>query len=92
MNTDKSIHCIKCGAPVHQPATGRPKAYCSTGCRRAAEKEIGRLNDRIGQLEQKAMNARLGYGLATAADLRAIEAEITRAETRLRDLLAAAPE
>ena len=92
MTTDLTTPCIKCGAPVHQPATGRPKAYCSTGCRRAAEKEIGRLNDRLAQLEKMAMNARLGYGLATAADLRGIEAEITRAETRLRDLLAAAPE
>lgn len=92
MITDKAIHCIKCGAPVHQPATGRPKSYCSTGCRRAAEKEIGRLNDRLAQLEKMAMNCRLGYGMPTPGELRAIEAEITRAEIRLRDLLAAAPE
>lgn len=77
---------------MQQPATGRPRTYCSTGCRRAAEKEIGRINDRLTQLEKMAMNARLGYGMPTPGELRGIEAEIARAETRLRDLLAAAPE
>lgn len=85
-------NCIKCGAAIEQPATGRPRAYCSTGCRRAAEKEIIRLNDRLATLEKLAMNARLGYGLATSADARAIEAEILRAESRLRALLNVAPE
>jgi predicted nucleic acid-binding Zn ribbon protein len=92
MNTDKSIHCVKCGGPIQQPPTGRPKAYCSTACRRSAEKEITRIQDRLTQLEKMAMNARLGYGMPSPGELRGIEAEITRAETRLRDLLAAAPE
>lgn len=89
---NEHTHCIKCGAPIQQPATGRPRAYCSTGCRRAAEKEIGRLNDRLTKLEDRATNCRLGYGLAPDSDLRAIEPEIARTEARLRELLNAAPE
>jgi len=88
--TDKT--CLKCGGPVHQPDTGRHRAYCSTGCRRAAEKEIGRLNARLDQLENLALSARLGRGMPTAGEVERINAEITRAEQRLRDLLNASPE
>lgn len=87
---EHTSNCIKCGKPLEHPTTGRPRAYCSTGCRRAAEKEIGRLNDRLAQLETMAMQARLGRGMP--GELVRIGQEIDRAEARLRELLNAAPE
>jgi hypothetical protein len=92
MNIEHLTRCVKCGAPIQQPATGRPRTYCSTGCRRAAEKEITRVAARIDQLENMAMNLRLGRGMPTAGELDLIAAEITRAETRLQELLDVAPE
>lgn len=92
MTTERLTHCIKCGQPLEAVATGRPRAYCSTGCRRAAEKEIGRLNARLDQLENMAMNARLGRGMPTTGEAEKIAAEIDRAEVRLRELLNASPE
>ena len=92
MNTEHITHCIKCGKPLEAVATGRPKTYCSVGCRRAAEREIGRLNARLDQLENMALSARLGRGMPTAGEVERINAEITRAEQRLRELLNASPE
>ena len=45
------LKCRKCGTPLAKPATGRPPRYCSTGCRRAAEYEIRRLNRHLERLE-----------------------------------------
>jgi hypothetical protein len=86
------MQCIKCGSPIDQPLTGRPRSYCSTGCRRAAEKEIGRLNDHLAKLEAMAIQLRLGTGLVIASEANNIVSEIERAEARMRVLLAAAPE
>lgn len=89
----KHASCIKCGAPLAAPSTpGRPPAYCGTGCRRAAEREITRLNDRLALLESRAMGDRLGWGLPSAGATQKIEAEIRRTEARLAELLDAAPE
>lgn len=90
--TERLTHCIKCGTPLQQPDTGRPRAYCSAGCRRAAEKEIGRLNDHLKALETRRMETRLGYGLHSDRDLASLEIEIERAEARMREILDAAPE
>ncbi len=85
--------CMKCGSPLPAAAaTGRPAVYCSAGCRRAAELEIKRLQTRLINMEAKASNVRLGYGLPGRGDLERITAEIDLAESRLRELLAAAPE
>jgi hypothetical protein len=43
--------CVKCGTDLEQPATGRPKIYCSVGCRRAAEFEIRRISKAIEATE-----------------------------------------
>jgi hypothetical protein len=54
--------CVKCGADVDQPATGRPRIYRGVGCRRAAEHEIRRLNRAIEATEVniRAYQAELG--------------------------------
>ena len=30
--------CLECGEPIAQPATGRPRLYCSGRCRQAAHR------------------------------------------------------
>ena len=30
--------CLECGSPVQQTAGGRPRLYCSNGCRQAAHR------------------------------------------------------
>lgn len=34
--SDETGVCVMCGTPVEQPASGRPKAYCSPSCRQRA--------------------------------------------------------
>ena len=82
--------CVKCNRPLQRQATGRPASYCSTACRRAAEFEVRRLAAAIERLEGEASHVRL-YGRRScfwiSGDAR--EAEIRRAEERLRELMAA---
>jgi hypothetical protein len=51
---ESAMKCRKCRiSEVEQSAKGRPKEYCSTACRRAAEFEIRRLDRRLGKLEDR---------------------------------------
>ncbi|MBZ0090960.1 MAG: hypothetical protein K8F27_01865 [Sulfuricellaceae bacterium] len=78
--------CLKCGLPIEgQAETGRPKSYCSVGCRRSAEHEVRRINSLLQKLETDLSNALLGR--VWADQVPKIEAEISRQETRLRILL-----
>lgn len=80
--------CVKCGSPITEaPTTGRPKKYCSPACRRSAEHEIRRVNVLLGKLEERASNARLGFGCSTPGSIANLEGEIARHEARLRALL-----
>jgi len=80
--------CVKCGKEIEgQTTTGRPKDYCSTGCRRAAEYEKNRINSRMGKLEDLLSSARLGCGFDPASDVEKLKAEIAIYEERLRVLL-----
>lgn len=83
-------NCIKCNAklPEHE-GPGRPKDYCSTACRRAAELEIRRLDRRLEALEVRMSGLRLGYGITQAGDEERLSREIERHEARLRSLMAA---
>lgn len=81
--------CIKCGAALQeQTGRGRPALYCGRACRRAAELEIRRINNRLSGLEDQLMRARLP-GCLVLTPIADIEAELGRQETRLRQLLAA---
>ncbi len=85
--------CPKCGAPIPDAGgPGRPKIFCSTGCRRLAEYEIRRLNETIGKLEDSARSLRNPATLHLESDalhLDFLAAEIARAEARLRALITA---
>lgn len=80
--------CAKCGTPIDPvAAANNGKKYCSVACRRSAEHEIRRVNALLGKLEERASNARLGYGVSGADAVAKLDAEIARHETRLRALL-----
>lgn len=86
-------NCLKCGNPLEAGADkGRPKAYCSTACRRSAEMEIRRVDQQLAALENDAQAIRLGrwIDLGGGSDAEMITAEIKRLEARLKTLLSAA--
>jgi len=93
---EKPVTCIKCGAGLKQPRTGRSRVYCSPGCRQSAAHEIQRLNRRLLDLEVQLSSLRqqpdMGfsdfYGRNHQAQIAGVQAEITEAEGRLRLLLA----
>lgn len=93
MEDDQMENCLKCGAALEGNRVGRPKAYCSTACRRAAEMEIRRLGAMLEKLEEKASQVRQGAMKGMPGwKLEDIYAEIERAESRLKRLLAAGDE
>jgi len=82
--------CIKCDLPIEtNTSKGRNKSYCSTACRRTAELEIRRINERLTRLERIAEDYRLKlpvfdiYGTEEN-----ILSEINVQESKLRSLLA----
>ena len=78
--------CRKCGDPVEQTGgRGRPRSYCSVGCRRAAEREIRRADRAIQQMEDALRWARINN--ADRASLAKYETERVRLEERLAVLL-----
>ncbi len=78
--------CRKCGDPVEQTGgRGRPRTYCSTGCRRAAEREIRRA-DRAVELVEEQLRWRRINGVRKTT-LARFESERVRLEERLRLLL-----
>jgi predicted nucleic acid-binding Zn ribbon protein len=72
--------CLVCRAPLERPEMGRPPSYCSTGCRRAAEYELRRLQRRLQVLEDQAARERI---LGNAVLAGRVESEVKRAELRL---------
>jgi hypothetical protein len=84
---DELLGLVRLGLKFQAQHTGRPRSCCFSGCRRAAEKEISRLNDRLQNLEARQMEARLGCGMFNARDLANLEAETERAEPSLSALL-----
>lgn len=89
--------CAKCGAPLDKPSgAGRPRRFCSSGCKRAAEHEVRRLNRRLEHLEEIMSHARIApegdvYGESPAerdARPERVRAEIDLTERRLRSLFA----
>lgn len=91
--------CRKCGRVVDQPSRGRPKRFCSAGCRRSSELEVRRLDQAIARLEGELEACRFAEtdSLAALVDVfghnleerqASISREIARYESRLRELLA----
>lgn len=81
-------NCAKCKQPIKEnKGIGRSKTYCSIGCRRAAELEIRRVNERLVKLENVAQDYRLGAPMICFEKEEDILAEIKRQEVRLAELL-----
>ena len=74
--------CRKCGREVPQPAgdRGRPRSYCSTGCRRAMEYELRRLQKALEGVEEQLRWCRFGWGGRTKADAPKFDAVSTTLE------------
>jgi hypothetical protein len=81
-------HCRFCRREFSkiEPELGRPRVYCDDACRRAAEFEIRRVNDRLVELERRASECRMGP-IQSFEDPVAIEIEIGRQRDRLLELL-----
>ena len=81
--------CAKCKQPIKETkGVGRNKTYCSAGCRRAAELEIRRINERLVKLENVAQEFRLNNSFISSINKEEdILAEIKRQEDRLKELL-----
>jgi ribosomal protein L40E len=80
--------CRKCGADLPEAAgPGRPRAYCSTGCRRAAEYEAKRINKAIEEVEEQVRWCRFGWYSRTKRDIPKYQEELWRLEARLRAIL-----
>jgi len=83
-------NCIKCDKPIIETKPkGRNKSYCSVACRRSAELEIRRINDRLVSLEKIAQGLRLrDLLLSQFHTIEGIQTEINLQENRLKLLLA----
>lgn len=91
------LACVKCGALLTRPPTGRPPRYCSTACRRVAEYEVRRLQRHLEREERLEAQWRrdsdpdtrfAGGSVEYATRMLAVTvAEIARLEARLRELL-----
>jgi len=85
--------CRKCGTSLPQPSIGRPRTYCGVGCRRAAEREVRRLDNSIAALEGRQLSHResVAFGNGRSeyheAKIAHLDAEIATAEARMRELL-----
>lgn len=44
--------CVECGAALAQPATGRPRRFCSAACRRLREVRRRRIERELQRLEE----------------------------------------
>lgn len=80
---NRASTCRKCQAPIEATGKpGRPRSYCSVGCRRASEYEIRRADRAVESMEERARWARINNFEAKQYD-----AERLRLEARLRLLL-----
>lgn len=84
---DPVTACVKCGADLPTPGRGRPRRYCGTGCRRAAEYELRRVQQALLDVEDRIRGARFGWGVHPERSLPKFEAERVRLEDRLKHLL-----
>ena len=95
------MQCVKCGSDLKVPKTGRRPRYCGSGCRRAAEYELRRLQTAIENEENLERSYRqdiegaaaVGVGPSGARRMPYLKkrqawhaAEIARLEARMQEL------
>ncbi len=83
--SERWLSCRKCGRDL--PESGRPRSYCSVGCRRAAEFEVRRLQKALESTEGMIRQCRFGWNCLTEDDIPKYAAEVERLEARLREEL-----
>lgn len=87
--TTKAESCAICGITLLHPDTGRPRIYCSDGCRRLAERRIVVATQLLARARRKEQDARhvaaSGFGKEGAQWWRA---EVARCAAELAALLA----
>jgi hypothetical protein len=88
------LTCAACKRPIEQAATGRPRKFCSEGCRRSADLEVRRLDRQLDLAESRlavdrnwlaTIEAGLASGGGTQTKQKAVF-DVTRAELRVADL------
>ncbi len=85
--------CRKCGTDLPLPSIGRPRTFCGVGCRRAAERDVRRLDNSIAALEGRQLSHRESVAFGNGrpeyheAKIAHIRTEIATAEARMRELL-----
>jgi hypothetical protein len=91
--------CRTCGEPLVAASTGRPPAYCSVPCRKAAEYALRRSQGLLKRAEMRAQDAALAVHLAgewqrgsVKKRLEFWQAEVERLQVALRELLAGTDE
>jgi hypothetical protein len=98
---EKPSTCVVCGAPLEQPATGRPRRYCCQTHRRAAEYALRRVQAQLAMAEKRELLARetivtaRAWGSATDSARKLAKfwaGEVERLENRLLELLSGAGE
>ena len=82
----EKVDCKFCGREIPDQQRGRPAIYCGETCRRAAEMEIRRVNERLSGLEARLSECRLG-GVQTLDDVSSLEVEIGQQTARLLHLI-----
>lgn len=82
----EKVGCKVCRREIPDQERGRPATHCGEACRRAAEMEIRRVNERLAGLEGRLSECRLGP-VQTFDDVGALEVEIARQTARLLYLL-----
>ena len=82
----EKVDCKVCRREIPDQERGRPRSYCGEACRRAAEMEIRRVNERLAGLEGRLSECRLGP-VQTFDDVSALEVEIGRQTARLLHLI-----
>lgn len=80
--------CRKCGSELPtRTGRGRSPTYCSSGCRRATEYELRRLQKALELVEEQARWCRFGWHGRRPTEAAKYDAERVRLEDRLRELL-----
>ena len=85
--------CPTCSESLNASTGGRPRRYCSTACKRAAEYERQRLDREIAHTRRELLKARVTEAThatrGSKAAVRVIEESLAASELRLLELLRA---
>jgi hypothetical protein len=82
--SESQMTCRKCGGPVESGGMGRPRRWCSDGCRKSAGLEVRRIGRRLERVEDQLPRWRA----AVERGRHPQGGSLTHARERLADLVA----